>query len=190
MHHRARDCVSPAPLTSRERSRALKRDVEGTQQTAAEARHDRARMKRLQELMREHAPWCTLNLAGAELWCDRWRIPITLRPDNDNSDASGSYAPSVCVKESHFAAVRACGASLIAEEHFEDVSLRRRRCGTDNTNYYVEMTRSRFRGWKAWSWRERGQCVGGTAMCCVSTAMVLGWYLWDVWAAALQETSS
>ena len=133
-----------------------------------------------------------MDVDAAERWRDRWRVPLTLR-GGDGGGGDGGKDPAnetVHLTETHFATVRAAGAALVVEERFDARQM---------NAYYLDMNRTFFRGWRAWTVRERVQCVVATVTCCASTAMVLGWYLWDVWvesgwwqwavAAAADETA-
>ena len=187
---------SPRPLSTSEHAAAPVQPLGHRIQTYAETQYDRLRLARICRTLRRTAPWCgTVDVDAAERWRDRWRVPLTLRGDGGGGGGGdgGDGDPAnetVHLTETHFATVRAAGAALVVEERFDARQM---------NAYYLDMNRTFFRGWRAWTVRERVQCVVATVTCCASTAMVLGWYLWDVWvesgwwqwavAAAADETA-
>ena len=120
------------------------------QSFAAEDRADKKRMKSIKRDLEGAGLGATVHIEDATRCRDRWRIPLSFSCD------------LVRLEIAHFAAVKRLGASLVVEECFSD----------DQMNaFYVEIPRTRLRGWYALQPKDRALCI---VYCTMMVASCIG----------------
>ncbi len=134
-------------------------DDDGYAQTAAERRHDLGRLARVAAAVRRRVPSLVMRVADADAgWPDRWRVPVTVH---------GHDGAPVAVTSSTFEAVADAGGALVVEERFDPVQM---------NAFYVDVRKTYFTGWRAWSPAQRAVVVAAAVAAAVSGgALAAGW---------------
>ena len=119
--------------------------------TEDEYKIDQRRIEKLANKLRKKYD-IELQLDEADYWEDRWRVPVIF--SNDCLRLDGNI----------FKKVHKEGAELVVEEKFD----------TNNNRYFIEIGRTRLKGWYAWARYEQYILLCTLCLLFVSGYHILG----------------